>query len=41
MIGVGQADIVTLDFSQRLPFRLRAPLIKAALQRGLLFEVRS
>mmetsp|Transcript_40678 Transcript_40678/g.68105 ORF Transcript_40678/g.68105 Transcript_40678/m.68105 type:complete len:285 (+) Transcript_40678:246-1100(+) len=33
------ADIITMDFTRRLPFRLRPQLVKQALQRGLLFEV--
>jgi RNase P/RNase MRP subunit p30 len=33
------ADIISMDFTRRLPFRLRPQLIKQALQRGLLFEV--
>ncbi|XP_042401860.1 uncharacterized protein LOC121991861 [Zingiber officinale] len=32
-------DIITLDFSQKLPFRLKISSIKLAIQRGLYFEV--
>ncbi|KAG6492394.1 hypothetical protein ZIOFF_047357 [Zingiber officinale] len=32
-------DIIALDFSQKLPFRLKIPPIKLAIQRGLYFEI--
>lgn len=32
-------DAITLDMSKRLPFRLRSSLIKAAVARGIYFEV--
>jgi ribonuclease P/MRP protein subunit RPP1 len=32
-------DIISLDLSQRLPFRLRPGMLKTALSRGLVFEV--
>ncbi|XP_074576936.1 uncharacterized protein LOC141833405 [Curcuma longa] len=32
-------DIIALDFSQKLPFRLKIPSIKLAIQRGLYFEI--
>jgi hypothetical protein len=34
-------DIISLDLSRRLPFRFKPALIKAALARGLTFEVGS
>eukprot|EP00238_Polyblepharides_amylifera_P004762 CAMPEP_0196586958 /NCGR_PEP_ID=MMETSP1081-20130531/55984_1 /TAXON_ID=36882 /ORGANISM="Pyramimonas amylifera, Strain CCMP720" /LENGTH=205 /DNA_ID=CAMNT_0041908989 /DNA_START=498 /DNA_END=1115 /DNA_ORIENTATION=+ len=34
-----EADLITVDFSRRLPFRLRPQAVKQALQRGLLFEI--
>lgn len=37
--SVLDGDLITVDLTQRLPFRLKPPLVKAALQRGLLFEV--
>ncbi|KAG8089330.1 hypothetical protein GUJ93_ZPchr0011g27685 [Zizania palustris] len=32
-------DIVSIDFSHKLPFRLKLPMLKLALQRGLYFEI--
>jgi len=37
--SVLDGDLITMDLTQRMPFRLKPPLVKAALQRGLLFEV--
>ena len=33
------ADLIALDLSRRLPFRFKSSLVKAALARGLHFEV--
>jgi hypothetical protein len=32
-------DLISLDLSQRLPFRLRPALLKPAIGRGIMFEV--
>jgi RNase P/RNase MRP subunit p30 len=32
-------DIITFDLARRLPFRLRAPTVRAALARGIVFEL--
>ncbi|KAL6905958.1 hypothetical protein ACP4OV_003559 [Aristida adscensionis] len=34
-----QLDLISIDFSHRLPFRLKLPMVKVALQRGLHFEI--
>ncbi|KAE9585725.1 hypothetical protein Lal_00009845 [Lupinus albus] len=34
-----EVDIISIDFSMKLPFRLKQHLIKAAVQRGVHFEV--
>lgn len=34
-----EVDVVSLDLAHRLPYRLRPALIKAALTRGVFFEV--
>ncbi|XP_018684012.2 protein GAMETOPHYTE DEFECTIVE 1 [Musa acuminata AAA Group] len=34
-----EVDIIAMDFSQKLPFRLKLPFIKLAIQRGLYFEI--
>ncbi|KAL6653402.1 hypothetical protein ACP70R_008980 [Stipagrostis hirtigluma subsp. patula] len=34
-----QLDLISIDFSRRLPFRLKLPMVKIALQRGLHFEI--
>ncbi|XP_042505775.1 protein GAMETOPHYTE DEFECTIVE 1-like [Macadamia integrifolia] len=34
-----EVDIIAIDFSQRLPFRLKLPLVKAAMERGIYFEI--
>ncbi|KAK9279919.1 hypothetical protein L1049_013603 [Liquidambar formosana] len=34
-----EVDIITIDFSEKLPFRLKLPLVKAAIQRGIYFEI--
>ncbi|KAH8973295.1 hypothetical protein BDL97_01G038400 [Sphagnum fallax] len=34
-----EVDLISVDFSQRLPFRLKAPMVNAALKRGVFFEV--
>jgi ribonuclease P/MRP protein subunit RPP1 len=32
-------DLICLDLTKRLPFRLKPPLLQAALARGVHFEV--
>ncbi|XP_027930188.1 uncharacterized protein LOC114186326 isoform X2 [Vigna unguiculata] len=32
-------DIISIDFSAKLPFRLKQPMVKVAMQRGICFEV--
>ncbi|KAK7324975.1 hypothetical protein VNO77_28971 [Canavalia gladiata] len=34
-----EVDIISIDFSTKLPFRLKQPMVKAASQRGVCFEV--
>uniref|UniRef100_A0A7N0RAH6 Uncharacterized protein n=1 Tax=Kalanchoe fedtschenkoi TaxID=63787 RepID=A0A7N0RAH6_KALFE len=34
-----EVDIISIDFTDRLPFRLKQPIIKAAIQRGVYFEI--
>ncbi|XP_027342083.1 uncharacterized protein LOC113854937 isoform X2 [Abrus precatorius] len=34
-----EVDIISVDFSAKLPFRLKQPMVKAATQRGVCFEV--
>lgn len=36
---VSEVDIIAMDFSQKLPFRLKLPLIEAATKRGIQFEI--
>ncbi|KAJ4970596.1 hypothetical protein NE237_003695 [Protea cynaroides] len=36
---LSEVDIIAIDFSQRLPFRLKLPLVKAAMERGIYFEI--
>ncbi|KAG1337953.1 hypothetical protein COCNU_04G002590 [Cocos nucifera] len=35
----GKVDIISIDFSQRLPFRLKLPMVEIAIKRGLYFEI--
>nr|CAD1817588.1 unnamed protein product [Ananas comosus var. bracteatus] len=32
-------DMISIDFSQKLPFRLKLPLVEVAIKRGLHFEI--
>jgi len=32
-------DIISLDFSSRLPFYLKLPMINLAIERGIHFEI--
>ncbi|KAB1227051.1 Ribonuclease P protein subunit p30 [Morella rubra] len=32
-------DIIAIDFSEKLPFRLKLPMVKAAIERGVYFEI--
>ncbi|XP_054800047.1 protein GAMETOPHYTE DEFECTIVE 1 [Prosopis cineraria] len=34
-----EVDIISIDFSGKLPFRLKQPMVKAAVERGVCFEV--
>lgn len=34
-----EVDLISLDMFKRVPFRMKAPIVKAALQRGLFFEI--
>ncbi|KAF0889689.1 hypothetical protein E2562_030166 [Oryza meyeriana var. granulata] len=34
-----QLDIISIDFSHKLPFRFKLPILKLALHRGLHFEI--
>ncbi|XP_017231632.1 uncharacterized protein LOC108205993 isoform X2 [Daucus carota subsp. sativus] len=34
-----QVDLIAIDFSDKLPFRLKQPLVKAAIERGVYFEI--
>ncbi|RWR76874.1 hypothetical protein CKAN_00533700 [Cinnamomum micranthum f. kanehirae] len=36
---VSAVDLISIDFSQKLPFRLKFPMVKAAIERGIHFEV--
>ncbi|KAG8050883.1 hypothetical protein GUJ93_ZPchr0009g1617 [Zizania palustris] len=38
-VAFDHLDIVSIDFSYKLPFRLKLPMLKLALQRGLYFEI--
>ncbi|KAI4305364.1 hypothetical protein L6164_028735 [Bauhinia variegata] len=37
--GTMEVDIISIDFSEKLPFRLKQPMVKAATERGVYFEV--
>ncbi|XP_073140900.1 protein GAMETOPHYTE DEFECTIVE 1 [Henckelia pumila] len=34
-----EVDIIAIDFSEKLPFRLKQHMVKAAIKRGLYFEI--
>lgn len=34
-----EVDIIAIDFSEKLPFRLKLPMVKAAIARGVYFEI--
>ncbi|XP_075514148.1 protein GAMETOPHYTE DEFECTIVE 1-like [Primulina tabacum] len=34
-----EVDIIAIDFSEKLPFRLKQPMVKAAIKRGVYFEI--
>ncbi|KAL0436513.1 UNVERIFIED_CONTAM: protein GAMETOPHYTE defective [Sesamum radiatum] len=36
---VSEVDMIAIDFSEKLPFRLKQPMVKAALERGVYFEI--
>ncbi|KAK4440805.1 protein GAMETOPHYTE defective [Sesamum alatum] len=36
---VSEVDVIAIDFSEKLPFRLKQPMVKAALERGVYFEI--
>lgn len=37
--NVSEVDIISLDFSQKLPFRLKLAMVQAAIKRGVHFEI--
>ncbi|KAF3453785.1 hypothetical protein FNV43_RR04226 [Rhamnella rubrinervis] len=34
-----EVDMIAIDFSEKLPFRLKMPMVKAAIERGVYFEI--
>ncbi|XP_059660673.1 protein GAMETOPHYTE DEFECTIVE 1 [Cornus florida] len=34
-----EVDLISIDFSEKLPFRLKQPMVKAAIGRGVYFEI--
>ncbi|KAL8115677.1 protein GAMETOPHYTE DEFECTIVE 1 isoform X2 [Apium graveolens] len=34
-----EVELIAIDFSDKLPFRLKQPLVKAAIERGVYFEI--
>ncbi|XP_030526256.2 uncharacterized protein LOC115737951 [Rhodamnia argentea] len=34
-----EVDIIAIDFSEKLPFRLKLPMVKTAIERGVCFEI--
>ncbi|KMT05347.1 hypothetical protein BVRB_7g174800 isoform A [Beta vulgaris subsp. vulgaris] len=34
-----QVDLISIDFAEKLPFRLKLPMVKAAIARGVYFEI--
>ncbi|KAL8496800.1 hypothetical protein ACS0TY_020468 [Phlomoides rotata] len=34
-----EVDIIAIDFLEKLPFRLKQPMVKAAIKRGVYFEI--
>ncbi|KAF9597646.1 hypothetical protein IFM89_020406 [Coptis chinensis] len=36
---VAVVDLIAIDFSEKLPFRLNLPIVKAAMKRGIYFEI--
>ncbi|XP_024362991.1 protein GAMETOPHYTE DEFECTIVE 1 isoform X2 [Physcomitrium patens] len=34
-----EVDLISVDLFQRVPFRMKVPMVKAALQRGVFFEI--
>ncbi|KAK9145106.1 hypothetical protein Sjap_005009 [Stephania japonica] len=34
-----EVDLIAIDFSLKLPFRLKLPMVKAAIERGVYFEI--
>ncbi|KAL3625926.1 hypothetical protein CASFOL_030455 [Castilleja foliolosa] len=34
-----EVDMIAIDFSDKLPFRLKQPMVKAAIKRGVYFEI--
>ncbi|XP_056686721.1 protein GAMETOPHYTE DEFECTIVE 1 isoform X2 [Spinacia oleracea] len=34
-----QVDLISIDFADKLPFRLKLPMVKAAIARGVYFEI--
>ncbi|CAH9130299.1 unnamed protein product [Cuscuta epithymum] len=36
---ISEVDIITIDFSRKMLFRLKQPMVQAAVQRGVYFEI--
>ncbi|KAL6341618.1 hypothetical protein AAG906_032739 [Vitis piasezkii] len=36
---VSEVDLIAIDFSEKLSFRLKLPMVKAAIKRGVYFEI--
>ncbi|KAF8397585.1 hypothetical protein HHK36_016505 [Tetracentron sinense] len=36
---VSEVDLIAIDFSEKLPFRLKLPMVRAAIKRGIYFEI--
>ncbi|XVF46441.1 hypothetical protein PTKIN_Ptkin03bG0027000 [Pterospermum kingtungense] len=34
-----EVDVISIDFSDKVPFRLKLPMVKAAIKRGVYFEI--
>ncbi|KAF5727418.1 polymerase/histidinol phosphatase-like putative isoform 1 [Tripterygium wilfordii] len=34
-----EVDIIAIDFSDKLPYRMKQPMVKAAMERGVYFEI--
>ncbi|XP_047311884.1 protein GAMETOPHYTE DEFECTIVE 1 [Impatiens glandulifera] len=36
---ISEVDVIAIDFSNKLPFKLKHPMVKAAIERGVYFEI--